>query len=234
MTETPSSLSSDYLYQPAGDFSDLSWLFRCDNRNRDIIRQNFDEAALLWRAIRNTRGPILEIGRRHGGTTVLLLEAAKMRPVTSIDLAPQHHPECEAYFRKIAASEPQRLELLVGDSRQALPHKRFGALFIDGDHSYEGVRDDVRAHWDSLHGCDGFPPLAIFHDAIPNDGLIHNDEVNHCEGVRRVCGALLAMGCAQVVEAAGSSVVLEKLENLPAGAFIKEPPSGEADSGGDR
>lgn len=215
----PADATSNYVYQRCGGFSDLVWLFCCDNHNRGIIRQNFDEAALLWRAVQNSGGPILEIGRRHGGTTVLLVEASVDRPVTSIDLAPEHHPACAEYFRGVQNDGSKRLTLLIGDSRVAIPDASFGLLFIDGDHSYEGVRDDIIAHWGSLAAIDGKPALAVFHDAIPNPGLEHLGKENHCEGVLRACRELLAMGCVQIVESAGSSVVMEKLAELPEHPF---------------
>jgi len=197
-------------------FADLAWLFTCDNRNRGIIRQNFDEAALLWRAVKASGGPILEIGRRHGGTTVLLTTAAAGRRVTSLDIEPAHLPPCEAFFDRVRAADPDCLELLVASSHQPLPGRWFGLLFIDGDHSYEGVRADVLAHWSSLRPVDGRPALAVFHDAVPNGGLDHAGHPNHCEGVQRLCGELLTLGIAERVEAAGSSLLLRKLAELPA------------------
>ena len=37
-----------------------------DNRDRGIIRLNFDESECLWRSVKATTGRIFEIGRRHG------------------------------------------------------------------------------------------------------------------------------------------------------------------------
>lgn len=198
------------------DFSDLAWLFTANNLNRGILRQNFDEAAMLWRAVRASNGPVLEIGRRHGGSTVLLAAAAGERTLTSIDLAPAHNPACDAVFEKILRQSPERLRLIVGDSRRTLPGETFGFAFIDGDHSYEGVKADVAAHWNSLTPIDTIPAYAVFHDAVPNDGLAHTGQANHHEGVRRVCDELIAAGCAERVEAAGSSLWLKKLADLPA------------------
>lgn len=197
------------------EFGDLAWLFANNNLNRGILRQNFDEAALLWRAVRTSRGPILEIGRRHGGSTVLLLQAANGRTVTSVDLAPQHHPLCDSFFEKTKADEPDRLNLVIGNSRAARAGEVFGFLFIDGDHSYEGVKADVCAHWRSLRAFDGAPAGVVFHDAVPNDGLAHVGKLNHHEGVSRVCDELVALGCAERVDSAGSSLWLYKIAEIP-------------------
>jgi predicted O-methyltransferase YrrM len=199
-----------------GGLESMSWLFQCDNRNRGIVRQNFDEAALLWRTVRATGGPILEVGRRHGGTTVLLLEAAGERPVTSIDIAPDHHPAADAVFKQVTDSQPGRLLLLTTDSRKPLADEQcFGMIFIDGDHSYEGVRADTVAHWDTLQSHDGREPLVVYHDAVPNAGLKHEGRINHCEGVESLVHELVEAGCADVVAAAGSSLVLRKKAELP-------------------
>lgn len=195
----------------------VAWLFQCDNRNRGILRQNFDEAALLWQAVRGSGGPILEVGRRHGGSTVLLLAASGDRPVVSIDIAPAHNPAAESYFEQVAVSQPGRLRLEAGDSRQPLAlGTQFGLLFVDGDHTYEGVRADTVAHWPALRAHGGCPPLAVFHDAVPNPGLAYDDRPNHCEGVERFCRELLEAGSAVVVKAAGSSLLLRKTAELPA------------------
>src|SRR5690606_21982162 len=71
-------------------FEDLAGLFWLSPLNRGAIRQDFDEAALLYRSIAALEAPQgVEIGRRFGGGTVLLAAAVGPRgQVTSIDLAP--------------------------------------------------------------------------------------------------------------------------------------------------
>lgn len=197
------------------DFAEMAWLFDTSNRNRGIIRQNIDEAALLWKAVRSTRGPVLEIGRRHGGSTVLLIQAASGRMVTSIDLSPVHHPACENFFSAVDSERPGNLRLIVGDSRVPRVGDRFGFMFVDGDHTYDGVRADVSAHWRSLRPFDGVPAGIVFHDAVPNDGLAYAGRSNHHDGVTQVCDELVALGCAVPVARAGSSLWLRKTAELP-------------------
>ncbi len=196
-------------------FEEISWLFSCDNRNRGIIRQNIDEAALLWSAVKRSEGSILEIGRRFGGTTVLLCKASNGRKVTSIDNKPEHHNEVDIYFKEYMQNHPKSLELLIADSRIPLSNRSFGLLFIDGDHSYEGVKSDTIAHWSSLMPISGKPALAVFHDAVVNDGLKHDDRINHCDGVKEFCEELVNSGCAKVLKLAGSSLLVEKIRELP-------------------
>ncbi len=212
-------------------FEDLAWLFRCDHRNRGILRLDFDEAAVLWRAVRATRGDILEIGRLLGGSTVLLAEASREGPdrapgglgsgrrIVSLDIAPRHRPECEAYFAREGVRE--RLDLRIANAHLPIASdERFGMCFIDGDHSYEGVRADTCAHWDRIDTGDG---LVVFHDAIPNDGLDFKNDgtLAHAPGVLRWCEELLATGCAEEVERGGSMLCVRKTRELPA-ALVEE------------
>lgn len=195
------------------NFEDLAFLFTCDNRNRGIIRLNFDEAALLWKSVRNTKGPILEIGRRHGGSTMLLAMAGGDRMVTSVDIDPAHHPVADAFFRRPEVA--RRLDLVIADSR--VPRTgRIGFAFVDGDHTYEGVAADVAALWDNLIAMEEAVPLVAFHDAVPNPGLEWAGQINHCPGVEAVCKELVQGGCAESESAAGSMLVLRKTGPLPA------------------
>ena len=150
------------------DFADIAWLFHCCKQNRGIARLNFDEAALLWRTARETGGTILEIGRYQAGSTVLLAASAAGRRVVSIDIDPQHHAVADQFLQRPDIAP--HLELLVADSRQPLKGREFGMLYIDGDHSYEGVRADVQAHWNELQPTNGRPALAAFHDVVPRIG----------------------------------------------------------------
>lgn len=179
-----SQVRIDVAQAPPLEFGDLTWLFQCNKQNRGVARLNFDEAALLWRAVKATDGPILEIGRYQAGSTVLLCAAAAGRKVVSIDLDPCHHPAAEAFLKRpeIAAN----LELITGDSRQPLSDRQFGLVFIDGDHSYDGVTADISAHWPEAHAVNGRPPLVAFHDAVArvnesasSPATLHSEEQCH-------------------------------------------------------
>src|SRR5205814_4000231 len=127
-------------------FEDLAWIFTCDSRNRGLIRQGFDEAATLWKAVKATSGNILEIGRNLAGSTVLLAAAAGPdREIYSIDKRSNEDRACKSYLAR--SEHKQRVHLLVADSRAALQNLRFGFLFVDGDHTFEGVLADLVAYW---------------------------------------------------------------------------------------
>lgn len=198
-------------------FEDTAFLFTCDNRNRGIIRLNFDEAACLWKAVKATRGPILEIGRRHGGSTLLILAASdSSREVLSVDFDPDHHPLIEEWFAKPEFSTRLRLST---ENSVSFVTERLGLIFVDGDHSFEGVSADVKTHWPQLSTIDNCPGLAVFHDAVPNPGLDYCGEINYCPGVTNICDRLVQAGCGKLLTKAGSTLVLEKISELPDGFF---------------
>ena len=215
-------------------FEDLAWLFTCDSRNRGLIRQGFDEAALLWKAVRSTSGNILEIGRNLAGSTVLLAAASELdREIYSIDNRSNEQRACKEYLAR--AENQGRVHLLVADSRAPLPILKFGLILIDGDHSFEGVLSDVVAHWNSADKA----ALLAFHDALPNDNFKWRDEGRRWKrfwirsknkfrkeqkpeigpayepGVLKVCDELIRQGLATKWRSASSMLVVRKLANLP-------------------
>jgi len=219
-------------------FEDLAWLFTCDSRNRGLIRQGFDEAALLWRAVKATSGDILEIGRNLAGSTVLLAAAAELsRAIYSIDNRSNEARACREYLS--GAQNKARIHLIVADSRAPLPNAQFGLLLVDGDHSFSGVLADIVAHWNQLQSFNQNPPLAAFHDALPNDNFKWRDDRRlkrfwirlknkfrerqkpevapaYEPGVLKVCDELIRQGLAAKWRSVGSMLVLKKLADLPA------------------
>src|SRR5579872_1995977 len=72
-------------------FEDLAPLFALNPLGRGIIRQDFDEAAALFKAVRSLPHPSgVEVGRFNGGSTLLLAVAVgKEGRLVSIDIEPQ-------------------------------------------------------------------------------------------------------------------------------------------------
>lgn len=218
-------------------FEDLAWLFTCDSRNRGLIRQGFDEAALLWKAVKATSGNIVEVGRNFGGSTVLLAAAAPTREIYSIDNRSREDSACKNFLTR--PENKLRVHLLITDSRGTLRDLSCGLLFIDGNHAFEGVLADVTAHWNSLQPHSGNLALAAFHDAVPNDNFKWRDAERRLHrgwtrlknkfrkrqkpevapdyepGVQRVCEELVRQGAATKWRSAGSMLVLQKLNDLP-------------------
>lgn len=198
------------------DFAALSgWLFAASLNNHRVVHQRIDEGSLLWRAVKMSGGPILEVGRAAGGSTIVLLGASGARPVVSIDRAPFHAFIAEDVFQRPDVAS--RLKLYVQTSREPIAETEFGMTFIDADHSYEGICHDIGMFWNQLKSFDGKPPLAAFHDGADNP-------ITFVEPVKAACDELLAEpGVARIVESWGSMLILEKTGDIdPNKWFTKE------------
>ncbi|MCU1295535.1 MAG: hypothetical protein JWP08_4385 [Bryobacterales bacterium] len=125
-----------------------------------MVHQRIDEGSLLWRAVKMSEGPVLEVGRAAGGSTIVLLGASGARPVVNIDRALFHAFIAEDVFQRPDVAS--RLKLDVQTSGEPIAEVGFGMGFIDADHSYEGICPDIGMFWNKLKSFDGKPPLAAF------------------------------------------------------------------------
>jgi hypothetical protein len=191
------------------DFADLAcWIFASALANHRVVHQRIDETTTLWRAVKHSGGPILEVGRAAGGSTIAILGASGDRQVVSIDRGPFHAQMAERIFSR--PDVRRRLKLYTQSSREPIAENEFGMIFIDADHSYEGVCHDIATFWNSLKSFDGKPPMAVFHDAASNP-------ITFVKPVKRACDELLAEpGVASVVESWGSMLALEKRADIDA------------------
>jgi predicted O-methyltransferase YrrM len=150
-------------------FEDLAFLFSSTILAHGVASLRLDEAAYLYRLVRaQDPAVVVEIGRFRGGSTLLFASALGRGVVHSYDIETrQGRPGSDLDAHLAAALEryglADRVELHVADSRTADPPSApIDVLFVDGDHSEDGVRADVE-HW-APHLAPG--GHLLFHDAV--------------------------------------------------------------------
>jgi predicted O-methyltransferase YrrM len=157
-------------------FEDLAFLFSSNQLNHGVASLQIDEAALIFRLARDAHGgPVAEIGRFKGGSTVVFATALPDGiELWSYDLHVALRPDMtgeqlDAELRDALGrlGLAHKVHLLVGDSRTVEPPPEpLSLLLIDGDHSYEGAKADF-ARWREFVRPGGH---VLFHDAVDTGG----------------------------------------------------------------
>ena len=153
--------------------------------------QNRQELAEFLRVLQAERPRrAMEIGTAGGGTLYLLARVIDPKGrLISLDLpggpGGGGYPDWKIPLYRAFALPGQDLELVRGDShspevaaraRAWLAGEPLDALFIDGDHSYEGVKQDFE----------------MYGPMVRPGGLIALHDIEYCEGVRRFWDELKA------------------------------------------
>jgi predicted O-methyltransferase YrrM len=145
-------------------FEDCVWILSSNVLNHALSRLMIDEAAYLYRLVRSRTAPsVVEIGRYRGGTTFLI--AAAGGRVLSLDVDPAVAGSDRSLERALERYDLRdRATLEIADSR-AYPVEpgAYDIVFVDGDHTYDGVRADVE-RW--------LPGLAMGGDLLLHDALV--------------------------------------------------------------
>jgi len=151
-------------------FEDLYFLFWCSPLNRGIIRVDLDEASYMYKLVKSLENPVIvEIGRFKGGSTLLIASAMKGGRLISLDLHLKmmlktegniYDEELKSILKRYGVES--KVEIVVADSKR-FPNENLEVdfIFIDGDHSYEGVKADYE-HWIDTVKRGGH---ILFHDA---------------------------------------------------------------------
>jgi predicted O-methyltransferase YrrM len=186
-------------------FEDLAFLFTSSQLNHGVASLRFDEAALLYRTVRDLApATIAEIGRFKGGSTIVM--AAALPPGSTLLSYDVHAPGAAPVPGSVLDEElrsalaryglEERVRLHVGDSRTvALPPDPLDLLFVDGDHSYEGARADF-LRWSPLVRAGG---QLLFHDGVDTGGY-----GNTYPGVTRAVAEVEAAGEFERLPGAGT------------------------------
>ena len=137
--------------------------------------QSIVEFGALWDIAHRLIEPqhIVEIGSLFGGTLWYWLQMPGVESVTSVDLLTDFEPlHAEvAAARALWPSWSDRLHIVEGDSQASTTidlvrsvTETIDVLFLDGDHSGDGVRADFE-RWSPLVRPGG---LVAFHDTVLN------------------------------------------------------------------
>jgi cephalosporin hydroxylase len=134
---------------------------------------------------------IVEIGTATGGTLFMLTQvAAPDATIVSVDLprgrlggasssVRNRYPQWRTRLYRGFGHDNQAVHVIRADShdpatvkdvRRRLPEGKVDFLFIDGDHSYEGVRRDFELYSPLAVGA-----LVAFHDILPSRPGGHGD-----------------------------------------------------------
>jgi len=150
-------------------FDDLVFLFSSTLLAHGVASLRLDEAAYLYRLVRDEQPEVVvEIGRYRGGSTLLFAAALDRGVLHSYDIATRQGRSGAELDNQLGAALDRydlsdRVRLHVEDSRTAAPPaSQIDVLFIDGDHSEAGVRADFD-RWAPFVGPGGH---LLFHDAV--------------------------------------------------------------------
>jgi predicted O-methyltransferase YrrM len=176
----------------AEDLFDLVGSFNYRGINITSWQKKTEIIGLLHLLERSRPRSVVEIGTASGGTLFLLTEvAAPDATIVSVDLpggrlggessaARNRYPLWRSRLYRGFARDRQILHVVRADSQdlatvrdvtRRLPDGKIDFLFIDGDHSYEGVRRDFELYSPHVRHAG----LVAFHDIVPSRPEGHGD-----------------------------------------------------------
>jgi predicted O-methyltransferase YrrM len=155
LNRSPSLDEMPFDLSPAGplQFEDLAGLFASTSLDHGVIAMTVRQTAYLFGLIRRLKPrKVIEIGRYKGGSTLTIAAALNGQgEFWSIDLGEKEarlhqrvkNRTFDDQIRDICSKFGLSVTLLVGDSRTIeVMTGDVDLVFIDGDHSYQGVKND--------------------------------------------------------------------------------------------
>lgn len=203
----------DLPVKGALQFEHLSGLFASTSLDHAVIAMTVRQTAYLFGLVRQMKArKVIEIGRYKGGSTFAIAAAMDGEgQVWSIDIGEKenrlHSGRLRRSFDKQIAAACERfglkVELIVGDSRTVeIESGEVDLVFIDGDHSYEGVKVDFERFGTRVR----VGGAVLFDDAF-DEGLFRT----HSDSVGRLIGEILEGGEFVLVKSVNRMAHLERV-----------------------
>lgn len=194
-------------------FEHLAGLFASTPLDHAVITMSVRQAAYLFGLIRDMKArKVIEIGRYKGGSTLLMAAAMNGQgELWSIDIGEKedrlHNGRSSRPFDQQLADICKRfglsVNIIVGDSRTVeIDSGEVDLVFIDGDHSYEGVKNDFRRFGKKVR----LGGAVLFDDTF-NDRMFKT----HSDTVGRLVSEVIAEGEFKQVKAVNQMAHLERV-----------------------
>ncbi|MBI3457053.1 MAG: class I SAM-dependent methyltransferase [Candidatus Rokubacteria bacterium] len=141
---------------PVGDrleFEHLAGVFASTSLDHGVISMTVRQTAYLFGLVRQMKArKVIEIGRYKGGSTLVIAAAMGGEgQLWSVDIGAKERRlfadspgrPFDEQIRDVCQRFGLKVELIVGDSRTVeIETGEVDLVFIDGDHTYDGVRSD--------------------------------------------------------------------------------------------
>lgn len=209
------SMAIDLPWDGNIQFDQLAGLFASTSLNHGVISMTVRQAAYIFGLVRRSGARrAIEIGRYKGGSTVLIASAMGTQgELWSIDNGEKEvrlereeirRRPYDDQIREFCEQHHFRVHLLVGDSRRiAVDTGEVDVAFIDGDHSYEGVRNDFERFGRRVR----VGGAVLFDDAFDEA----NVSTTHSDTVGRLVREIVDQGQYRLVRAVNRLAHLERL-----------------------
>lgn len=209
--------------------SDLGVLHRVARKAFGIMQKSGEIRPLLLYIAEHRPQVVGEIGLRRGGNTFLFTRMFKdARLFLALDIRLKNVAKL-----RFVTPPGQQLVFVEGDSqsddvvqkvRSVLGTSKFDFLFIDGDHSYEGVLRDFVAYYPLVRAGG----LIAFHDIVPDEFARYGTRT---PGSKSDAGGVYLLW-SQVRDRFQSREFVDSWEQYGFGiGVIEKPADGELDAG---